>query len=186
MIFYWKSYTFRIVNREESLSTHIRPEWAKELLFHSLPLPLSNGGLSFFCPLRGRIPAASNSPGAAPGLTYQCPIRGVNLPLIPPRPLSSTSEATSSITPREGSVDSWGKYGLKGQKQVSPRQRLGNCSQPTFAQNGQKNYYFTHSLCHSAVVGCYSFAPFGGVSLLHPLPPGVARGWHINAPSGRN
>ncbi|MBO5583794.1 MAG: hypothetical protein J5942_04825, partial [Prevotella sp.] len=45
---------------------------------------------------------------------------------------------------REGSVDGWGKYGLKGQKQVSPRQRLGDCSQPTFAQNGQKNYYFTH------------------------------------------
>ena len=74
-----------------------------------------------------------------------------------PQPHSSTSEATSSITPREGSVDGWGKYGLrssllafktkwrkKGQKQVSPRQRLGDCSQPTFAQNGQKNYYFTH------------------------------------------
>ena len=100
---------------------------------------------------------------------------------------------------REGSVDGWSKYGLrssllafktkwrkKGQKQVSPRQRLGNCSQPTFAQNGQKNYYSAHSLCHSVVVGCYSFAPFGGVSLLHPLPPGVARGWHINAPLGRN
>ena len=27
-----------------------------------------------------------------------------------------------------------------------------------------------HSLCHSAVVGCHSFAPFGGVSLLHPIP----------------
>ena len=115
-----------------------------------------------------------------------------------PHPHSSTSEATSSITPREGSVDGWGKYGLrssllafktkwrkKGQKQVSPRQRLGDCSQPTFAQNGQKNYYSAHSLCHSVVVGCHSFAPFGGVSLLHPLPPGVARGWHINAPSGR-
>ena len=62
--------------------------------------------------------------------------------------------------------------------------RLGNSSQPTFAQKGQKNYYSVHSLCHSAVVGCYSFAPFGGVSLLHPLPPGVARGWHINAPYG--
>ena len=33
-------------------------------------------------------------------------------------------------------------------------------------------------------MGCYSFAPFGGVSMLHPLPPGVARGWHINAPFG--
>ena len=55
-------------------------------------------------------------------------------------------------------------------KQVSPRQRLGNCSQATFAQNGQKNYYSVHSLCHSAVVGCHSFAPFGGVSLLHPIP----------------
>ena len=85
---------------------------------------------------------------------------------------------------REGSVDGWGKYGLrssllafktkwrkKGQKQVSPRQRLGDCSQPTFAQNGQKNYYSAHSLCHSVVVGCHSFAPFGGVSMLHPLPP---------------
>ena len=105
---------------------------------------------------------------------------------------------TPNPSPREGSVDGWGKYGLrssllafktkwrkKGQKQVSPRQRLGNCSQPTFAQNGQKNYYSAHSLCHSVVVGCHSFAPFGGVSLLHPLPPGVARGWHINAPSGR-
>ena len=115
-----------------------------------------------------------------------------------PQPHSSTSEATSSITPREGSVDGWGKYGLrssllafktkwrkKGQKQVSPRQRLGNCSQTTFAQNGQKNYYSVHSLCHSTVVGCHSFAPFGGVSMLHPLPPGVAWGWHINAPSGR-
>ena len=59
------------------------------------------------------------------------------------RSLSSTSEATSSITPREGSVDGWGKYGLrssllafktkwrkKGQKQVSPRQRLGYCPYP--------------------------------------------------------
>ena len=55
-------------------------------------------------------------------------------------------------------------------KQVSPRQRLGNCSQPTFAQNGQKNYYSAHSLCHSVMVGCHSFAPLGGVSLLHPIP----------------
>ena len=30
-----------------------------------------------------------------------------------PQPHSSTSEATSSITPREGSVDGWGKYGLR-------------------------------------------------------------------------
>ena len=62
-------------------------------------------------------------------------------------------------------------------KQVSPRQRLGNSKQPTFAQNGQKNYYSAHSLCHSVVVGCYSFAPFWGVSLLHPIPgrcPGLA------------
>ena len=40
------------------------------------------------------------------------------------------------------------------------------------------------SATNIAVVGCYSFAPFGGVSMLHPLPPGVARGWHINAPFG--
>ena len=105
---------------------------------------------------------------------------------------------TPDPSPRERSVDGWGKYGLrssllafktkwrkKGQKQVSSRQRLGNCLQPTFAQNGQKNYYSVHSLCHSLMVGCHSFAPFGGVSMLHPLPPGVARGWHINAPSGR-
>ena len=26
--------------------------------------------------------------------------------------------------------------------------------------------------------------PSGALSLLHPLPPGVARGWHINAPFG--
>ena len=64
---------------------------------------------------------------------------------------------TPNPSPREGSVDGWGKYGLrssllafktkwrkKGQKQVSPRQRLGDSSQSTFAQNGQKNYYFTH------------------------------------------
>ena len=114
-----------------------------------------------------------------------------------PNPIPERSSPTRSLSPREGSVDGWGEHGLrssllafktkwrkKGQKQVSPRQRLGNCSQPTFAQNGQKNYYFVHSLCHSAVVGCYSFAPFGGVSMLHPLPPGVARGWHINAPFG--
>ena len=55
-------------------------------------------------------------------------------------------------------------------KQVSPRQRPGDSSQPTFAQNGQKNYYSAHSLCHSAVVGCHSFAPLGGVSLRHPIP----------------
>ena len=55
-------------------------------------------------------------------------------------------------------------------KQVSPRQHLGDSSQPTFAQNGQKNYYFTHSLCHSLMVGCHSFAPFGGASLRHPIP----------------
>ena len=50
---------------------------------------------------------------------------------------------------------------------------------------GKRITMFTLPLRHSAVVGCYSFAPFGGVSMLHPLPPGVARGWHINAPSGR-
>ena len=87
---------------------------------------------------------------------------------------------------REGSVDGWGKYGLKGQKQVSPRQRLGNNSQPTFAQNGQKNYYSVHSLCHSAEGGCYSFAPFGGVSMLHPIPRALP-GAGISMPlSGRN
>ena len=47
----------------ELSETNIRPEWAKELLFRSLPLPLCSGGLLFFCPLRGRFPAASNFPG---------------------------------------------------------------------------------------------------------------------------
>ena len=66
----------------EQSATNIRPEWAKELLFHALTLPLCSGGLLFFCPLRGRIPAASSPPGRCPGLAYQCPIRGVNLPQI--------------------------------------------------------------------------------------------------------
>ena len=57
----------------ELFATNIRPEWAKELLFRSLPLPLYSGGLLFFCPLRGRIHAASSPPGRCPGLAYQCP-----------------------------------------------------------------------------------------------------------------
>ena len=57
----------------ELFATNIRPEWAKELLFRSLPLPLCSGGLSFFCPLRGRIHAASNSPGAARGWHINAP-----------------------------------------------------------------------------------------------------------------
>ena len=73
------------------------------------------------------------------------------------------------------------KWRKKGQKQVSPRQRLGNCSQPTFAQNGQKNYYSAHSLCHSVVVGGHSFAPFGGVALLH-LTPRALPGAGISMP----
>ena len=175
-------------------------------------------------PPSGAYPCCILSPRALPGAGISMPLRGVTNTHPQPLPKGGEIEAYTNsdrrtkehntpslregwgglhITPnpyqREGSVDGWGKYGLrssllafktkwrkKGQKQVSPRQRLGNCSQPTFAQNGQKNYYSVHSLCHSAVVGCYSFAPFGGVSMLHPLPPGVARGWHINAPSGRN
>gem|GEM_PF-2159742 len=105
---------------------------------------------------------------------------------------------TPNPYPREGSVDGWGKYGLrssllafktkwrkKGQKQVSPRQHLGDSSQSSFAQNGQKNYYSAHSLCHSVVVGCNSFAPFGGVSLRHPIPRALP-GADISMPhSGR-
>ena len=99
------------------------PRMGKRIIISPTPLPLCSGGLLFFCPLRGRIPAASSPPGRCPGLTYHCPIRGVNLTLIPTpdpilrqakrlrrlperssptRSLSSTSEATSSITPREG------------------------------------------------------------------------------------
>ena len=116
-----------------------------------------------------------------------------------PDPIPERSSPTRSLSPREGSVDGWGKYGLrssllafktkwrkKGQKQVSPRQRLGDSSQSTFAQNGQKNYYSAHSLCHSLMVGCHSFAPFGGVSLRHPIPRALP-GADISMPhSGRN
>ena len=77
------------------------------------------------------------------------------------------------------------KWRKKGQKQVSPRQRLGDSSQPTFAQNGQKNYYFTHSLCHSLMVGCHSFAPFGGASLRHPIPRALPGAGISMPPSGR-
>ena len=102
---------------------------------------------------------------------------------------------TPTPSPREGSVDGWGKYGLrssllafktkwrkKGQKQVSPRQRLGNCSQPTFAQNGQKNYYSAHSLCHSVVVGCHSFAPLRGRIPAASSPPGRCPGLAYQCP----
>ena len=98
-------------------------------------------------------------------------------------------------SPREGSVDGWGKYGLrssllafktkwrkKGQKQVSPRQRLGDSSQSTFAQNGQKNYYSAHSLCHSAVGGCYSFAPPSGAYPCCILSPRALPGAGISMP----
>ena len=81
---------------------------------------------------------------------------------------------TPNPSPREGSVDGWGNYGLrssllafktkwrkKGQKQVSPRQRLGDSSQSTFAQNGQKNYYSTHSHCHSLMGAVILLPPSG-------------------------
>ena len=114
-----------------------------------------------------------------------------------PRPLPKGGELTPTPnpSPREGSVDGWGKYGLrssllafktkwrkKGQKQVSPRQRLGDCSQLTFAQNGQKNNYFTHSLCHSVVVGCYSFAPLRGRIHAASSPPGRCPGLAYQCP----
>ena len=53
------------------------PRMGKRIIISPTPLPFSNGGLSFFCPLRGRIHAASSPPGRCPGLAYQCPIRGV-------------------------------------------------------------------------------------------------------------
>ena len=70
------------------------------------------------------------------------------------RSLSSTSEATSSITPREGSVDGWGKYGLRSSL-------LAFNSQTTSPKMGKRITMFTLPLRHSAVVGCYSFAPSG-------------------------
>ena len=74
----WKAKTSQPKATPWELSeTNIRPEWAKELLFHALTLPLCSGGLLFFCPLRGRIHAASSPPGRCPGLAYQCPLRGV-------------------------------------------------------------------------------------------------------------
>ena len=49
------------------------PRMGKRIIISPTPLPLSNGELLFFCPLRGRIHAASSPPGRCPGLTYQCP-----------------------------------------------------------------------------------------------------------------
>ena len=62
----------------ELSETNIRPEWAKELLFRSLPLPLCNGGVSFFCPLRG-VSLLHPIPRALPGADVSLPLRGVNL-----------------------------------------------------------------------------------------------------------
>ena len=56
-----------------------------------------------------------------------------------------------------------GKYGLKGQKQVSPRQRLGDCSQPTFAQNGQNNHYVHPTLCLSLMGALILLPPSGAL-----------------------
>ena len=53
------------------------------------------------------------------------PLELCSLALARTRSLSSTSEATSSITPREGSVDGWGKYGLKGQNKSAQGNALG-------------------------------------------------------------
>jgi hypothetical protein len=50
---------------------------------------------------------------------------------------------------------------------------LGDGKQSTFALKGQKKTNRTMIL------------PFRAVLLLHLCPQGVARGWHINAPSGR-
>ena len=119
--------------------------------------------------------------------------------MIPtPNPHSSTSEATSSITPREGSVDGWGKYGLrssllafktkwrkKGQKQVSPRQRLGNSSQTTSPKMGKRITMFTLPLRHSAVVGCYSFAPSGAYPCCILSPRALPGAGISMPPSGR-
>ena len=136
--------------------------------------------------------------------------------MIPP-PFGRAGVGFSIIpnpSPREGSVDGWGKYGLrssllafktkwrkKGQKRVSPRQRLGNCSQPTFAQNGQKNYYFTHPfatlqwwavsllppsgaypcciLSPRALPGAGISMPLWGVTNTHPRP--LPKGGEIEA-----
>ena len=49
------------------VSNQHSPRMGKRIIISPPPLPFSNGGLSFFCPLRGRIPAASNSPGVARG-----------------------------------------------------------------------------------------------------------------------
>ena len=110
----------------ELFATNIRPEWAKELLFHP---PLCHSlmvGCHSFAPF-GAYPCCSQFPGRCPGLAYQCPLRGVNLTLIPTpdpiperssptRSLSSTSEATSSITPREGRQKPTPLFLTEGQK----------------------------------------------------------------------
>ena len=84
---------------------------------------------------------------------------------------------------REESIDGWGKHGLEGQNKSAQGIALGICLYVSVAPQGQKNEKQL-PLPTAFCVGCYSFAPFGGVSMLHPLPPGVARSWHINAPFG--
>ncbi len=145
---------------------------------HPQPLP-KGGGLTPTPFISDRRTKGQDTPSLREG-------RGGLLHHPQPLPKGGECRRLGEIRPALELARFQNKVEKERPKQVSPRQRLGNSPQPTFAQNGQKNYYFTHSLCHSAVVGCYSFAPFGGVSMLHPLPPGVARGWHINAPSGRN
>ena len=56
------------------------PRMGKRIIISPTPLSFSNGGLSFFCPLRGRIPAASNSPGVARGWHINAPSGALTFP----------------------------------------------------------------------------------------------------------
>ena len=91
---------------------------------------------------------------------------------------------TPNPYPREGSVDGWGKYGLKGQNKSAQGNALGIVRNQHSPRMGKRIIIpFTPfaTLQWWAVI---LLPPFGGVSMLHPLPPGVTRGWHINAPFG--
>ena len=45
----------------------------KRIIISPTPLPFCSGGVSFFCPLRGRCPATSNSQGVALGWHINAP-----------------------------------------------------------------------------------------------------------------
>ena len=64
-------------------------------------MPLSNGGCHSFAPF-GAYPCGIQFPGRCPGLTYQCPLRGVTNTHPRPLPKGGDLTPTSNPSPREG------------------------------------------------------------------------------------